>query len=260
MIAVDDAPWADAPSLRRLAHLAARIDGLPVALLLAVRDGPDEPALLGELRACPAGTRLRLGPLGRDATAALVRKRLGERADATARRAMPPPVGTRSCWNRWPPRCAGPVMTRWTGSEALGLSRSQAVLRRPGSQGRPRPGGPRRPRARSGTPPRLRARTCPTRRSLLTACARPTCWHPAGCSSSPIPSGGHLWSDPPSERALTPAQKRRSCSNAAARTPNASAYAAQRTGRQRAGNGAAARGRHRFQRPRRPGTVRPASP
>jgi hypothetical protein len=86
VLAVDDAHWADAPSLRWLAHLAARVEHLPVALLLAVRDGPDEPELLGELRA--AGTRIRLGPLGPDATAALVRRRLGATlvapADATA--------------------------------------------------------------------------------------------------------------------------------------------------------------------------------
>jgi len=75
VLAVDDAHWADAPSLRWLAHLAARVEHLPVALLLAVRDGPDEPELIGELRA--SGTRIRLGPLGPDATAALVRSRLG---------------------------------------------------------------------------------------------------------------------------------------------------------------------------------------
>jgi len=74
VIAVDDAHWADAPSLRWLAHLGARIDALPVALLLAVREGPDEPPLLDELRA--AGTRLRLAPLGPDATAALVRRKV----------------------------------------------------------------------------------------------------------------------------------------------------------------------------------------
>ena len=82
LIAVDDVHWADAPSLRWLSHLAARIDGLPAALLLGVRDGPDEPALLGELRASPGGTQLRLGPLGRDAAATLVRGWVGERADA----------------------------------------------------------------------------------------------------------------------------------------------------------------------------------
>ncbi len=78
VLAVDDAHWADAPSLRWLAHLAARIEALPVALLLAVREGPDEPPLLDELRA--AATRLRPGPLGPDATAALVRRKV--QADA----------------------------------------------------------------------------------------------------------------------------------------------------------------------------------
>ena len=83
VIAVDDAHWADPPSLRWLAHLAARVDGLPVALFLAVRDGPDEPDLLADLLAelRAGGTRLRPGPLGCDATAALVRRRLGDRAD-----------------------------------------------------------------------------------------------------------------------------------------------------------------------------------
>jgi DNA-binding CsgD family transcriptional regulator len=81
MIAVDDAHWADPPSLRWLAHLAARIEGLPVALLLAVRSGPSEPAALGELRACPVCLPLRPGPLDRRATAELMRDRFGAAAD-----------------------------------------------------------------------------------------------------------------------------------------------------------------------------------
>lgn len=81
VIAVDDAHWADVPSLRWLAHLAARIEGLPVALLLAVRDGPAEPPVVPELRACPACTPLRLGPLTAQAAAALVRQWLGAQAD-----------------------------------------------------------------------------------------------------------------------------------------------------------------------------------
>ena len=87
VIAVDDAHWADAPSLRWLAHLAARIEGLPIALLLAVRSGPDEPVIIDELRACPQCALLPLRPLGSEATAALVRERLGGQADAELCRA-----------------------------------------------------------------------------------------------------------------------------------------------------------------------------
>jgi DNA-binding CsgD family transcriptional regulator len=82
MIIVDDAHWADEPSLRWLAHLSARIDGLPVALILAVRGGPHEPVLLDDLRASSVCTGLRLGSLDSAATAALLHERLGEQADA----------------------------------------------------------------------------------------------------------------------------------------------------------------------------------
>src|SRR5215472_12916837 len=87
VIAVDDAHWADAPSLRWLAHLAARIEGLPITLLLAVRSGPDEPRMIDELRACPQCALLPLRPLGSEAAAALVRDRLGAQADAELCRA-----------------------------------------------------------------------------------------------------------------------------------------------------------------------------
>ena len=80
VIAVDDAHWADMASLRWLAHLAARIDGLPAALLLAARSDPGEPALLEDLRAGPACQRVCLPPLGEEASAALVRRQLGEDA------------------------------------------------------------------------------------------------------------------------------------------------------------------------------------
>jgi DNA-binding CsgD family transcriptional regulator len=77
VLAIDDAHWADAPSLRWLSHLAARIDRLPVLLLLATRSGPDQPEVIGELRNYPACASLDLRPLGGAASAALVREWLG---------------------------------------------------------------------------------------------------------------------------------------------------------------------------------------
>ena len=89
VIAVDDAHWADPPSLRWLAHLAGRLDGLPVLLLLALRSGPgaSASALLDELRAGAADVPLRPAPLGEQATAVLVRERLGGAAGAELCRA-----------------------------------------------------------------------------------------------------------------------------------------------------------------------------
>src|SRR6185369_8316889 len=72
-------------------------------------------------------------------------------------------------------------------------------------------------------PPRWPAWTCPPRRGWPTGCAPPTCWRPARCSSSPIPSCG-----PPctsrSRRASAPwpTPKRPGCWNATGPTPNAS--------------------------------------
>ncbi|MBV9004897.1 MAG: AAA family ATPase, partial [Solirubrobacterales bacterium] len=81
VVVVDDVQWADPPSLRWLAHLAHRLQGLPILLVLARRTGPDSrsAALLDELRAA-ARPVLRPGTLSLEATAALVRGWLGEHA------------------------------------------------------------------------------------------------------------------------------------------------------------------------------------
>jgi DNA-binding CsgD family transcriptional regulator len=74
LIAVDDAHWADEPSMRWLAYLAARVEGVELALVLALR--PSEPALTGEallaLRA-QAPTVLRPALLSEDAVGAIAR-------------------------------------------------------------------------------------------------------------------------------------------------------------------------------------------
>jgi hypothetical protein len=45
LLAIDDAQWADEPSLRWLAYLARRLDGLAAGVLVALR--PGDPAMLG---------------------------------------------------------------------------------------------------------------------------------------------------------------------------------------------------------------------
>ncbi|MGN6170109.1 MAG: ATP-binding protein [Solirubrobacteraceae bacterium] len=74
LIAVDDAHWADEPSLRWLAHLAPRLDGLAVALLVALRPGKpaSEGASLAALRAEATGV-VRPGLLSEGAVGAIVR-------------------------------------------------------------------------------------------------------------------------------------------------------------------------------------------
>jgi DNA-binding CsgD family transcriptional regulator len=81
LIAVDDAHWADEPSLRWLAYLAPRLDGPAIALAVALR--PGEPtstgASLTALRA-EAPTVLRPRLLSEAAVGAIVRAAAGGRA------------------------------------------------------------------------------------------------------------------------------------------------------------------------------------
>jgi DNA-binding NarL/FixJ family response regulator len=77
-IVVDDAQWSDNPSLRFLVHLAARIEELPVALVLAVRTGEPGPSddLLGALRDPSSRRTLAPAPLSEAAVGALVEAEL----------------------------------------------------------------------------------------------------------------------------------------------------------------------------------------
>jgi DNA-binding CsgD family transcriptional regulator len=81
MIAVDDAHWADEPSLRWLAYLAPRIEGLALATIVALR--PGEPvaaeASLDGLRV-GASTVVRPALLSKAAVGAIIDAALGERA------------------------------------------------------------------------------------------------------------------------------------------------------------------------------------
>ena len=78
LVIVDDAHWADAPSLRFLDALARRVEDLPVLLAIAAR--PAEPAaeqaLLDGLATAPATTLLRPAPLSAEGVSSLVRARM----------------------------------------------------------------------------------------------------------------------------------------------------------------------------------------
>jgi DNA-binding CsgD family transcriptional regulator len=79
-LCVDDAHWADGLSLRFVDHLAARLEGLPVKVVVAARPlgtGDREAGSLASLRERAGSGVLRLGPLGVEAAGALVRERFG---------------------------------------------------------------------------------------------------------------------------------------------------------------------------------------
>ncbi|MGW1163665.1 AAA family ATPase [Streptomyces sp. NPDC002519] len=77
LLTVDDVSWADRLSLHAIAHLAARLDGLPVLLGLVRKDGlaARDPVVSGI--AAMATHRVRARNLSRPATARMVAARLG---------------------------------------------------------------------------------------------------------------------------------------------------------------------------------------
>ncbi len=80
LIVVDDLHWADTPSIRLVAYLARRLEGVPLALLAGVRTGTGD---LAALREPALGARsIVLGPLSADGSARLLVDLLGRsRAD-----------------------------------------------------------------------------------------------------------------------------------------------------------------------------------
>ncbi|HYJ23151.1 MAG TPA: AAA family ATPase [Solirubrobacterales bacterium] len=82
LIALDDAHWGDAASLRAGGYIARRLEGLPVAMLVATRD--DEPGsrqqLLTELFAAAEPTYLCPTPLAESGIAAVLRQAFADHA------------------------------------------------------------------------------------------------------------------------------------------------------------------------------------
>jgi len=80
LVSVDDCQWADRDSLRFLAYLAQRIEGLPVTMLLAGRPAgwaAEAGALWAQLAARPAAVALYPRPLSQPAAVAWTREQLG---------------------------------------------------------------------------------------------------------------------------------------------------------------------------------------
>jgi AAA ATPase domain len=80
-LAVDDLQWSDPPSLRWLAYLARRLEGVPVCILATLRPVEDEHPLLAELLADPAIAIVRPNALSAPSVAELVQQELGADAE-----------------------------------------------------------------------------------------------------------------------------------------------------------------------------------
>jgi DNA-binding CsgD family transcriptional regulator len=83
LLALDDLHWVDRPSLRFVAYLARRLEGLPVLVATTLRSAEPgtDPALLGEIVNDPATVAVRPGALSPEGVCELVRDRLAEQAD-----------------------------------------------------------------------------------------------------------------------------------------------------------------------------------
>jgi hypothetical protein len=75
LLAIDDLHWCDPASLRWLAYLAARIEDLPVALVIGLRSAEPgtDPLALGQILSDPLATVVRPAPLTREATRDVIR-------------------------------------------------------------------------------------------------------------------------------------------------------------------------------------------
>ena len=87
LLVVDDAHWADEPSLRFLVYLAGRLSDQPIAVLVGARAGElGEGELLRQLAGEPSARIRTLPSLGPTAVAELVRRRLPGADDELCRR------------------------------------------------------------------------------------------------------------------------------------------------------------------------------
>lgn len=84
VLCVDDVQWSDEASLRFLAYLVRRLEGMPVLVALALRTGEPHQAddVLAELAGNESVVVMHPAPLSEGATATLVTERLGRGAES----------------------------------------------------------------------------------------------------------------------------------------------------------------------------------
>jgi len=87
VLLVDDAQWADVPSMQLLDFLARRVEQLPVLAVVASRAGHPGPAGLLDALVAQAAARFEPRALSTDAVAAAIREQLPDDADAAFVRA-----------------------------------------------------------------------------------------------------------------------------------------------------------------------------
>jgi predicted ATPase len=83
LVVIDDLHWADEASLRWIAYLARRIDGLPLLLAVATRppEQSPEPGFLTQILSDPAVVILRPGRLGAESITILAHAAFGAQPD-----------------------------------------------------------------------------------------------------------------------------------------------------------------------------------
>jgi tetratricopeptide (TPR) repeat protein len=83
LLAIDDLHWCDPASLRWLAYLAARIEDLPLGVVVGLRSAEPgtDPLALGQVLEDPLTTVVRPAPLTRKATGRIIRTQLAPEAE-----------------------------------------------------------------------------------------------------------------------------------------------------------------------------------
>lgn len=92
-LVIDDAQWADEASLRFAAYLALRVDALPVAMLVAMRGGEGDSAVLRAIRDSPSARVIALAGLAESEVEEALRARVGGPIDAAFARAASEATG-----------------------------------------------------------------------------------------------------------------------------------------------------------------------